>query len=398
MKKYLLIISMCISVSFSFSQDIKREYFTSKTNKAPIIDGSIDDACWQKANVADSFQMSSPYDDRPASFDTEFKILYDNNNLYFAIRAHDPEPTKIFKQITRRDNVNSEYLAVYIDSYSDNSTAYCFIVNAAGVLKDIFISNDGAVWDESWNGIWWAKTNIDEHGWTAEYRIPLSQLRFINKNEQSWGLNVRRMIHRKEEGSYWSPIPQNAQGFVHRFGTLKGLKNIKARKVLDITPYALSSLNTYEAETGNPYRDGSNLNFNFGIDGKIGLSNNFTMDYTINPDFGQVEADPANVNLTAFETFFPEQRPFFIEGSNISSFALDVNGGSPQLFYSRRIGGRPHFSPYLDEDEYAKVPNATSILAAAKITGRTDAGLNIGVVEAITQKEFAQINTNGTIC
>jgi hypothetical protein len=199
MKKYLLIISLCVSISFAFSQDIKREYVTSRTSKAPIVDGRIDDACWKTTNISSDFNMYSPYDDRPASFATEFKILYDNNNLYIAVRAYDPEPSKIYKKLSRRDNVSEEFISIYIDSYHDNTTAYCFTVNAAGVIKDMFGSLDGKDWDDSWNAIWTAKTNIDEKGWTAEYRIPLSQLRFVNSEEQKWGINIQRHIQRKDE-------------------------------------------------------------------------------------------------------------------------------------------------------------------------------------------------------
>jgi hypothetical protein len=368
------------------------EYVTSRTLSPPVIDGIIDDTCWETVAMAGDFKMHMPYDDRPATFQTKFAILYDDNNLYVAIRAFDPEPDKIYKQITRRDEVNSEFVAVCIDSYNDNNTSFCFFVTPSGVIGDLFLSKDGEINDESWNAIWWGKSHIDEQGWTAEFRIPLSQLRFTDKHEQIWGLDIMRDIHRLDEESFWMLHKRNNQGFVHQFGTLRGLFDIKARKVADIYPYAVGSLNTYEAEAGNPYMDGSDMKINGGIDGKIGLTNNFTMDFTVNPDFGQVEADPATVNLSAFETFFSERRPFFIEGNNITSFELDVNGSSEQLFHSRRIGRRPHYWPDLEDDEYSKQPSSTDIIAAAKITGRTEKGMSIGVVEAVTQKEFAHIS------
>ncbi|MCD6447184.1 MAG: carbohydrate binding family 9 domain-containing protein, partial [Candidatus Marinimicrobia bacterium] len=394
MSKSKLIIFVIAFSALLFAEE-SREYVTSRTNNPPVIDGILDDTCWEIAPMSGDFKMHQPHDDRPASFDTEFAILYDNNNLYVAIRAHDPEPDKIYRQVARRDAVNSEFVALCLDSYYDKSTCYCFFVSASGVMGDVFISKDGESLDDSWNAIWWAKTNIDDKGWTAEYRIPLSQLRFVNKDQQIWGLDMLRDVHRINEESFWIEHKRNDQGFIHQFGTLRGLHDIKARKVLDIMPYAVSDLNTYEAEEGNPYMDGSDLNFSAGIDGKVGLTNNFTMDFTINPDFGQVEADPATVNLSAFETFFGERRPFFIEGNNITSFTLDVNGGSEQLFHSRRIGRSPHYWPNLDDNEYAKVPQGTNIIAAAKITGRTEKGLNIGVVEAVTQKEYADVSRNG---
>ncbi|RKY55596.1 MAG: hydrolase, partial [Candidatus Neomarinimicrobiota bacterium] len=394
MPKSKLIIFVFVFTAILYAEN-SREYVTSKTMNPPVIDGILDDTCWATAPMTGDFHMHQPHDDRSASFQTEFAILYDNDNLYVAIRAHDPEPEKIYRQIARRDNVSSEFVALCIDSYHDKNTCFCFFVNASGVMGDIFISKDGENNDESWNAIWWGESNIDEKGWTAEYRIPLSQLRFADKKEQIWGLDVMRDIHRINEESFWIEHKRNDQGFIHQFGTLRGLYDIKARKVADIYPYAVSSLNTYEAEEGNPYWTGSDLKINGGIDGKIGLTNNFTMDFTINPDFGQVEADPATVNLSAFETFFGERRLFFIEGSNITSFTTDVNGGSEQLFHSRRIGRSPHYWPDLDDNEYAKVPQGTDIIAAAKITGRTEKGLNIGVVEAVTQKEYADVSRNG---
>ena len=372
-----------------------KEYVTSRTLTPPVIDGVIDDACWETVPMSGDFRMHQPYDDRSADFQTEFAVLYDNNNLYFAVRAYDPEPDKIYRQISRRDHVGTEFVAVFLDSYFDKKTSFCFFINASGVIGDLFISQDGDVKDDSWNAVWWGRSNIDEQGWTAEFRIPLSQLRFVEKEKQVWGFDVMRDVHRTDEESFWVEHKRNERGFVHQFGILTGLNGIKARKVADIYPYALGGLNTYEVEEGNPSMDGSDIKINGGVDGKIGLTNNFTMDFTINPDFGQVEADPATVNLTAFETFFSERRPFFIEGSNITNFTLDVNGGSEQIFHSRRIGRAPHYSPDLNDDEYAKTPGFTDIIAAAKVTGRTEKGLSIGVVEAVTQKEYAKISAGG---
>ncbi|MCK5817276.1 MAG: carbohydrate binding family 9 domain-containing protein [Candidatus Marinimicrobia bacterium] len=394
MSKPKLIIFVIAFSALLFAEK-SREYVTSRTNNPPVIDGILDDACWETVPLAGDFRMHQPYDDRPAEFQTEFSVVYDNNNLYVAVRAYDPEPDKIFRQIVRRDNVNTEFITVAIDSYHDKSTCYCFFVNASGVMGDIFFSKNGEVSDGSWDAIWWVKTRIDEQGWIAEFRIPLSQLRFVNAPEQVWGFDIMRAVQRSDEKSFWMEHSQEASGFIHQFGILRGLNDIKARKVMDIYPYAVGNINTYEAQESNPYMDGSDTKFNGGIDGKIGLTNNFTLDFTINPDFGQVEADPATVNLSAFETFFGERRPFFIEGNNITSFSLDVNGGQEQLFHSRRIGRSPHYWPYLGNNEYAKVPNATDIIGAAKITGRTESGLNIGIVEAVTQKEYATISSDG---
>lgn len=390
---FIVIVAMLLSGLLL--AETPREYIASRTLNPPHIDGLLNDPCWKTVTRANDFRMHTPRDDRPATFQTEFAILYDNNNIYVGVRAFDPEPDKIFRQISRRDQVESEFVAVCFDSYFDKKTCFCFFVSASGVMGDLFISQDGDVNDETWDAVWWGKSNIDELGWTAEFRIPLSQLRFVEKEDPVWGLDLMRDIHRIDEESFWMEHKRNERGFVHQFGLLKGLSNIKARKVADIYPYAQGALNTYKAEAGNPFMDGSDFKVNGGIDGKIGLANNFTMDFTINPDFGQVEADPATVNLTAFETFFSERRPFFIEGNNITSFPLDVNGSEEQLFHSRRIGRSPHYAPDPGDDEYAKVPNPTNIIAAAKVTGRTQGGLNIGVVEAITQREVARIRAGG---
>ncbi|MBN2781364.1 MAG: carbohydrate binding family 9 domain-containing protein, partial [Candidatus Marinimicrobia bacterium] len=372
-----------------------QEYSAVRTNLPPQIDGRLDDACWASAPFSGEFRMHKPYDDRPASFDTRFAIVYDNNSLYIAVFAEDPEPGLIFRQVTRRDNISSEFVALFFDSYHDRNTAYCFLVTASGVLGDLFFSQNGEVSDPSWNAVWWAKTDINDRGWTAEFRIPLSQLRFVDAPEQIWGFDVMRNVHRNDEESFWDAVLKNESGYVHQFGVLRGLKDIKARKTLEILPYAVAHLDTYEAESGNPFRDGSDLKANAGLDGKIGLSNNFTLDFTINPDFGQVESDPATVNLSAFETFFEERRPFFIEGNNITRYTLDVNGSEQQLFHSRRIGRTPHYWPDTGDSSYADIPGATGIIAAAKITGRTDRGLSIGIIESLTRNETARLYEAG---
>ncbi|MDZ7796808.1 MAG: DUF5916 domain-containing protein [Candidatus Marinimicrobia bacterium] len=386
MKKILSYIAVLVALTLSFAAGRDREYTAVRSKEPPVIDAVFDDECWESAGFSGGFHMFTPYDDRPASFDTRFAICYDNNNLYVAIRAFDPEPQKIERLMTRRDHIEGDYAGLVIDSYYDRTTAFGFIVSAAGVKLDMFLSKDGEHEDDDWNAVWWAASKIDTAGWSAEFRIPLSQLRFTDAEEQVWGLQVGRYIFRKKEETYWNPMSQHSSGFVHNFGILRGLHNIEARKVLDIVPYVVGKADIYEEEPGNPYRPGRELNANAGLDAKIGLSNNFTMDLTVNPDFGQVEADPATVNLSAFETFFNERRPFFMEGSNITAFQLDVGGGYEKLFHSRRIGRRPHYSPELGEGEFAELPAAVDILGAAKISGRTKEGLSIGVLNALTKK------------
>ncbi|MFO7841777.1 MAG: DUF5916 domain-containing protein, partial [Fidelibacterota bacterium] len=396
MKKIFAYIAVLFILTVSFSAGQDRTYTASRVREAPVIDALFDEDCWANAGFSGDFHMFSPYDDRPASYDTRFAICYDNNNLYVAIRAFDPEPEKIERRMTRRDNIEGDYAGLVIDSYHDHTTAFGFVVSAAGVKLDMFLSKDGEYEDDDWNAVWQAASRIDSDGWSAEFRIPLSQLRFTDAEEQVWGLQVGRYIHRKKEETYWNPMSRQASGFVHNFGTLRGLFDIEARKVLDIVPYVVGKADIYEEEEGNPYRPGKELNGNAGLDVKIGLSNNFTMDFTVNPDFGQVEADPATVNLSAFETFFSERRPFFMEGSNTTSYPLDVGGGHEQLFHSRRIGRRPQYDPDLSEGEYAEVPSAVNILGAAKISGRTRDGLSVGVLNALSRKEYADIYRDGS--
>jgi len=396
MKRSLPYIAVLIVLTFSAAAGQDREYTPLRTGTPPAIDAVFDDVCWEKAVFSGGFQMFTPYDDRPASFDTHFAVCYDDNNLYVAIRAFDPEPQKIVRRMTRRDNIEGDYAGIVIDSYYDRTTGFGFVVSASGVKLDMFLSKDGEYEDDDWNAVWWAATKIDTAGWSAEFRIPLSQLRFTAADEQVWGLQVGRYIFRKKEETYWNPMSQHSAGFIHNFGTLRGLYQVAAREVLDIVPYTVVKADIYEEEAGNPYRPGREFGGSAGLDAKIGLSNNFTMDLTVNPDFGQVEADPATVNLSAFETFFSERRPFFMEGSNITSAPLDVGGGNEQIFHSRRIGRRPQYEPELAEGEYADVPAAAGILGAAKISGRTRDGLSVGVLNAVTRREFADIYRDGS--
>jgi len=257
------------------------------------------------------------------------------------------------------------------------------------------MSNNGQNEDETWNPIWWVKTQVDDKGWTMEAKIPFSQLRFDKSSGGVWGLQVAREIYRNSEMSLWQPLSKESPGFVHLIGELHGLRDINPKKQAEITPYAVAGSEWYEKESENPFRDeGSKRSYNGGLDAKIGITNNFTLDMTVNPDFGQVEADPSQVNLTAFETFFEEQRPFFIEGKNIFDFDLAVHS-MDNLFYSRRIGRQPHHYPSLNDGEYASIPKFTNILGAAKVTGKTKNGLSVGIMESVTAGEKAVIDHNG---
>ncbi len=376
----------------------KKVYKAHRTEVAPAINGVFDDDAWQEGDWGGDFTQLEPYADRPPSQQTEFKIAFDDMNLYVAIRALDSAPDSITNRMSRRDNGDGDMVFVVFDSYHDLRTGFIFGVSSAGVRFDMIQSNNGQNEDLTWDPIWQAKAQVHDWGWGAEMKIPFTQLRFKKSSEEVWGFEVARQIFRKEELSLWHPIPRNAPGFIHAIGELDGLQEVEPRKQLDLTPYSVASMNRHEPEQGNPFATGSDPNYNIGLDGKIGVTNNLTLDFTINPDFGQVEADPSEVNLTAFETFFEEKRPFFIEGSSITSFNVglgDGDVGNDNLFYSRRIGRRPQGYPSLGEGEYADIPIFTRILGAAKLTGKTEKGLSVGILEAVTADTKATIDQDG---
>ena len=377
----------------------KKVYEAYRVEVAPVINGVFDDEAWQQGNWEGDFTQLEPYADRPPSQQTEFKLAFDDANLYIAIKALDSAPDSITNRMSRRDNGDGDMVFVVFDSYHDLRTGFTFGLSSAGVRFDMIQSNNGQHEDPTWDPIWLAKAQIHDWGWGAEMKIPFTQLRFNKKSKAVWGFEVARQVFRKNELSLWHPIPRNAPGFMHAMGELDGLQTIEPRKQLDLTPYSVAAMHTYETEAGNPYAAGSDFKYNVGLDGKIGVTNNLTLDFTINPDFGQVEADPSEVNLTAFETFFEEKRPFFIEGKSITSFNVglgDGDVGNDNLFYSRRIGRRPQGYPSLENDEYASVPRFTRILGAAKITGKTEKGLSVGFVEALTADTKAIIDLDGT--
>ena len=329
---------------------------------------------------------------------TEFKVLYDDNNIYVAIKAYDTAPDSISRRISRRDNADGDFVGISFDSYHDLQTGFVFVVNAAGVKNDFVWVSDGQSEDDTWDPIWYTDAGMYDWGWAAELRIPLTQLRFRISDEGVWGMEVLRQLFRKQETSIWQHVDRNASGFVHNFGEMTGLTGIKPRKQADITPFVVGSLEKFEKVEGNPFATGTNWKINGGLDAKFGITNDMTLDLTVNPDFGQVEADPSVVNLTAYETFFEEKRPFFVEGNNITSFKTGIGDGDigyDNLFYSRRIGRSPHMGAETETNEFANTPRVTPIISAAKITGKTPDGLSIGVLEAVTAEGKAEIDSLG---
>ncbi|HEY9487675.1 MAG TPA: DUF5916 domain-containing protein, partial [Chryseosolibacter sp.] len=342
----------------------------------------------------------NPDKGKAASVQTKFKILYDVKNLYVLFRCYDPEPSTIARRMSRRDGFEGDWVEINIDSYYDKRTAFSFTSSVSGVKGDEYISNDGENWDEGWDPIWYLKTSIDEEGWIAELRIPLSQLRFADRPDLVWGLQVQRLYFRNQERSHWQYIPPDAAGYVHLMGEMHGIHGIKPQKQLEIQPYVVARTERFEKEEGNPYASGRESSIDAGVDAKIGITSDITLDLTVNPDFGQVEADPSQVNLTAFELFFEERRPFFIEGNNTLHFPVSQFNNNI-LFYSRRIGRQPQGQMNADitgDDhvaEYTKPVRGTTILGAAKLTGKNKKGFSWAVLESVTDREYGEVDSLG---
>ncbi|MDF1549986.1 MAG: DUF5916 domain-containing protein [Bacteroidales bacterium] len=372
----------------SLTSEGKRIYFTQRFNAAaPKIDGMLDDECWKEGSWSGNYLQHLPNEGAQPSQPSQLKILYDDKNVYVAIRCFDYEPDKIDKQLGRRDDFAGDIVGVAFDSYHDRRTAFEFDLTAGGSKLDLLLENDG--WDVSWNAVWEGKVAYEDSAWTAEMKIPLSQLRYGDQEEQIWGLHSWRWINRYQEESNWNLIPRDNPGLIRSIGELHGINKLPKSRRIELLPYALAKMTTYEKEEGNPFATGFDKSFAAGLNGKIGLSSDFTLDFAINPDFGQVEADPAQLNLSAFEIFYEEKRPFFLEGKNITDFSF----GNDQLFYSRRIGHSPSYSPNLNANEFAERIDNTSILGAVKVTGKTKKGLSISIIEGLTAKETAETET-----
>ncbi|MCB0593492.1 MAG: carbohydrate binding family 9 domain-containing protein [Lewinellaceae bacterium] len=375
----------------------KKSYTTAFVQESPpAIDGKLDDAAWSQVEWGEDFIQFQPYNGEAPTQETAFKILHDDKNLYIGFRCYDTEPGRIVRRMSRRDGFEGDWVEINIDSYHDKRSAFSFTISVSGVKGDEFVSDNGNNWDPSWNPIWYAKTSIDSLGWVAEVRIPLSQIRYANDPDPTWGIQLTRRDFREESRSTWQFIERNDPNWVSSFGELRGLKGVRPQKQIEIQPYILAQAKSFEKEEGNPFATGHQESISAGVDGKLGVTSDLTLDFTINPDFGQVEADPSALTLDGFRIFFPERRPFFIENRNLFDYQVsDTWAGGPfgqdNLFYSRRIGGAPHSSPSLEDGEYADVPDNTSILGAAKFSGKTRNGLGLGILEAVTAREIAEV-------
>ncbi|MEO5579166.1 MAG: DUF5916 domain-containing protein, partial [Gemmatimonadaceae bacterium] len=351
---------------------------------APVLDGKLDDPAWRTAQVIDKFLEYEPKAGAESRFKTEVRVVHDEKYLYLMARMFDPAPDSIISLLSRRDvRTNSEQLKLVIDSYHDRRTAYQFITNPAGVKRDFYVSNDTNE-DASWDAVWDVATAIDSLGWTAEFRIPFSQLRFANSAEHTFGLMIVRDVARTSERISWPLLRKDRQGYVSQAGDLTRIRGLGSPSRLEIVPYVVTKNET--RPSGSSYKHPQT--FASGADVKYALSSNLTLNATINPDFGQVEADPAVLNLSAFEQFFEERRPFFLEGSGIFAFNTncgDIDSGCRGLFYSRRIGRSPQLSGLYGDETSA---TNTTILGASKLTGRLGKGLSVGFLDAVTQREF----------
>ncbi len=345
------------------------------------VDGRLDESAWQQAPEITDFEQKEPVEGAAPTDDISVRIVYDATSIYIGARLRESDASGIRAPVGRRDDAGqADYFLVSLDTYLDRRTAYTFGVTAGGVRFDRYHAvDDEDSFDEGYDPVWQASTRVDPEGWTAELRIPFSQLRFNVSAEQRWGLNFARAVPQREELNYWVPVPRDVRGWSSRFGTLEGVRAIDPSRGVELLPYVASEARLVaEPDPNNPFEEARSSNVRVGTDLKVGLGPNITVDATVNPDFGQVEADPAVVNLSAFEVFFPERRPFFIEGSQLFS-------GS-NLFYSRRIGGLR--SVPVDAD-YVDAPETATILGAAKVTGRFDNGTSFGVLGSVTDQESA---------
>lgn len=353
-----------------------------RVDEAPVLDGRLDEAIWQNAPMLSGFTQREPVEGATPTDATEVRFVYDDEALYVGARMYG-DPATIRADVTRRDvEGEAEQLVISLDTYRDRRTAYTFAVTASGVRIDYYHSSDSeGNRDYSFDPVWQAKTNVDAQGWTAEIRIPFTQLRFTRSAAMAFGVNVVRVRPAQQERAYWALVGREETGWSSRMGELSGIVGVTPSRRIELMPYVATSarMSNAEIDDQDPFSEETETSFRVGGDVKMGLGSNLTLDATFNPDFGQVEADPAFVNLSAFEQFFEERRPFFTEGSQI------FNAGD--LFYSRRIGASPHGWADGENDHFVESAQNTTILGAAKVTGRLPSGLSVGVLGALTDEE-----------
>jgi hypothetical protein len=352
------------------------------------VDGVLDEAAWAGAAAAEGFTQRRPNPGTPSGLRTEVRVLFGEGVLYVGARMYD-SPDSIAAQLARRDATGtySDWLTVLLDSDHDRRSAFNFAVNPRGVRRDGITSDAGRT-DLAWDAVWDARTATDSLGWTVEMAIPLSQLRF-SPGQTTWGVNFSREVARRDEVSYWAALLPNQSGFVSRSGTLAGVEGVGSAARLELEPYTVSRVTRAPGDGRNPFYSENDLFASAGLDLRYRLTSSLTLTGTINPDFGQVEADPAVVNLTAFETFQPERRPFFVQGSDIFDFRIGSEFDTEMLFYSRRIGHAP-FGTAPGTASFTEPVDLTRILGAAKVSGRTSRGWSVGLLDVVTAPEHSR--------
>ena len=382
----------------SFQDAYKRIYQATVIHRTPpTIDGKLDEDLWlNQGNWSEKFVQVIPFERAHTDSWTRVKLFYDEQNIYVGVYCKDIHPEEMNAFIGNRDdNSNGDLISIAFDSYHDYRAAVEFNINLGGNKTDLTVTDKLSV-NLSWNAVWEGKThrNPADSSWTAELRIPFSQIRYNQSNpEGTWGLHVRRIIRRNNEVQNWSLIPIKNNGHVFSFGEMHGMDSLPRPKGIEVLPYAMGKLVREPKIPNHPYRRGARWKPNVGVDAKFALKD-YTVDLSINPDYGQVELDPSVMNLTAYEVFYEEKRPFFLEGKHIFEFENDSDG---LMFYSRRIGSKPRYQPLEVDNEltFASTADFVPILGALKLTGTNRNGLTIGVLESITAPTFSSLTRNG---
>ena len=356
------------------------------------VDGRLEESAWKRARPATDFVQGRPEEGAEPARATEVRVLYDREALYVGARMSEPAPSAIADQLVRRDERGQyDYFEVSLDPNLDRQTGYVFRVGVSGVERDAFVDDGqggqfgGGSQGVNWNAVWASATSVDSAGWSVEMRIPLSQIRYESRpGSQSWGVNFTRRRLASNSTSYFALESRTVEGRVSQWGRLTGLRLEEAERRFELEPYVVSELASRPAGGDSPLVASTEVSPRAGFNLSYGIGSAFTLDATVNPDFGQVEVDPAVINLTAFETFFPEKRPFFVQDAQVLGF--DLNSRRAELFFSRRIGREPR-GEAPDGADASTIPDRTTILGASKFTGRTDGGLSVGALAAVTAEE-----------
>ena len=383
-----LLISACVLTIPALAADAPKVVKAVRVDFPPVIDGWVNDAQWQKAPSILDFTQFDPEEGAQPTEVTSVRLLYDDRALYVGVICYDAEPKKIVRQLTRRDRTSeADRFSVMIDSYFDHQTAFVFATNVSGVQSDGVLSQDGNVYDITWDAVWNVRTRVFKDGWSAEFAIPYNALRFVKQPDgvYRWGINFRRYISRKKETDEWVMVPRSETLQISKWGYVDGIRGITPPLHLELLPYVSGTAQYETATDARPWS--KSYRGQAGIDLKYGLARNFTLDATVNPDFGQVEVDESVLNLTVFETRFPEKRPFFVEGAQMFMFGSSIDNTPLSLFFSRRIGKQPTGSPSVTAPPGGSVddnPQVTTILGAAKVSGRTKDGFSLGAMSAAT--------------